>query len=53
MGKREIEFCRWCNAELEESAYVYHREYVGEFWGAPAYDDFLVEIRCTECGRKN
>lgn len=37
--------CMDCGAVFEEPRHV--RECVGEFWGAPAYDDFAY---CPACG---
>jgi uncharacterized protein with PIN domain len=42
----ELNRCPRCLERLEEKEY---REYVGEFWGAPAYMTG-VERRCAACG---
>ena len=39
--------CNECGAIFDEDDADYVREEVGEFWGTPAYMDFM---KCPECG---
>lgn len=39
--------CLNCGAEILRDELEYTREYMGEFWGMPAYEDAYV---CPHCG---
>ena len=39
--------CLNCGAEILRDDLKYTREYMGEFWGMPAYEDAYV---CPRCG---
>lgn len=39
--------CCECDAIFEEDEADSRREYVGEFWGVPAYEDLMA---CPNCG---
>ena len=46
--------CNKCKAEFSEheiKVFTY-KEYMGEFWGSPAYETFY-EYHCPECGSED
>lgn len=39
--------CKDCESTFDESEIAYQREYMGEFWGTPAYEELAVCPYCS------
>jgi hypothetical protein len=44
--------CDECGEQLKDEDYFGEREYIGEFWGSPAYDWVCNGYICSKCGHK-
>jgi hypothetical protein len=44
--------CDECGEQLKDEDYFGEREYMGEFWGSPAYDWVCNGYICSKCGHK-